>query len=256
MDKESEHLKSLNTAALVVTCRRYVHRAAFSSLLWGTLSCGIAWLALGWNLHAILSTIVGLFLIAEGITIFIVQRKVIAMLFETFTLLALGIYDLVLFAIGLHGGEFAGTALFFGLGMTFGAIVDYSGYQTYKKASADADPQLIQSVQREIEDLVKAKLQDSPDIVELKIERRLKPLESWRIGFRDGRVLTVHFSRDSFRWHAQEAFFLPRKDVRAEFPVEYRLEKHPRANVRLGEVHLEKASLDPSMYERLQRLAP
>lgn len=216
----------------------------------------MAWLAPGWNLGDTLITIVGLFLILEGIALFFVQRKVIAMLIETLTLLALGVYDLTIFAIGLHSGEFGGRALVFGLAITLGAIADYSGYQTYKRASAAADPRLIESVQREIEDLIKAKPQESPDIVEMKIERRLKQLESWRIGFRDGHVLSVHFSRDSFRWHAHGAFFLPRKEVKVEFPVENRLEKHPKANVRLGEVHLEKASLDPSMYERLQRLAP
>jgi len=145
-----------------------------------------------------------------------------------------------------------GRTLYWAIGQALGAYVTWKTYSTYKMLQEKSDPLTVQQVREYIDELKKAKPEQSVDIVEFEVNAgfvqgtkryRLKPI--------DDLYLAAGYKAQLGSLQLEEVNFVPRSEVMLTLEGEKWMSKKVKAILQLGPLKLDKVSITPDMASRI-----
>lgn len=259
MANDPERLKRLELAASFCMFDGRLRSSGNSSVVWGILNVliGGGILAAHNNWGAV-SLALGLALIVAGAYERSVRDpKVIIVSAATLALLAVWHFVLIgLAAMGKAELALGGRTLFWGVAQAWGAYTTWKTYSTYKTLREHSDPQTVEQLRGYIDELKKAKPEQSVDLVEFEADAgfvqgkkryRLKPV--------DDLYMTARYKAQLGSLQLEEVGFVPRSQVTVAPEGEKWMSKKIKASVQLGPVKLDKVSITPEMAARLNPAA-
>jgi hypothetical protein len=259
MSADPERIRRLGMAAAFCMFDRKLRSSGNGSIIWGLLSLAIGGFAVAaHNNWGIVSVILGLALIVEGVYERSVRDpKVIIVSAATLGTLALWHFALIgLAAMGKAELALGGRTLFWAIAQAGGAFATWKTYSTYKELRDGTDPLVVEQVRGNIEELNKAKPDQSLDVVEFDVNAgfvqgtkrfRLKPIEDL--------YMVADYKVQLGRMHLQEVTFIPRNEVTLSPEGSKWMSKKIRASVQLGPVTLKKVSITSDMAARINPAA-
>jgi hypothetical protein len=230
-----------------------------SSIVWGLLNLfiGGAVVAANNNLGAV-SVLLGLALIVAGVYERKVRDpKVIIVCAATLAGLALWNFALIgLAAMGKVHLALGGKTLYWAIAQAWGSYATWNTYSTYKMLLEKSDPLIVQQVREYVDELNKAKPEQSVDMVQFDVNSgfvqgtkryRLKPIEDL--------YLAARYKAQFGSLQLEEVNFVPRNEVTLTPAGEKWMSKKIKASVQLGSLKLDKVIITPDMASRINPAA-
>jgi hypothetical protein len=230
-----------------------------ASIVWGALNLliGGALIAANDNWGAV-GLLLGLALIAAGVYERTVRDpKVIIISAATLAVLAVWNFALIgLAAMGKAHLAVGGRTLFWAIAQAGGAYATWKTYSTYKMLLEKSDPLTVQQVRGYLDELKKAKPEQSVDLVQFEVNAgfvqgtkryRLKPMEDL--------YLVARYKMQLGSSKLEEIDFVLRNQVTLTPEGEKWMSKKIKASVQLGPLKLEKVTITPDMAARIDPAA-
>lgn len=259
MSYDSERIKKLALAAAFCLFDRKLRSSGNSSIIWGLLNLAIGGLA--FSLHnnwGAVSVILGIALVAAGIYERSVRDPKVIIV-SAATLGALALWNLCLIGIAAMGkGELAlgGRTVYWAIAQAWGAFATWKTYSVYKGLRDGSDPLVVEQVRGNIEELNKAKPEQSPDLIEFDVDAGfVQGTKRFRLKPMDDLYLVADYKVQLRQMHLQEVSFVSRNEVTLTPEGGKRMSKKMRASVQLGPVLLKKVSITSNMAARINPAA-
>ena len=175
------------------------------------------------------------------------------------TIAVLALWDFALIGLAAMGKVhllIGGRTLFWAIAQASGAFETWKMYSTYKMLQQRSDPLVVQQVSAYIEELNRAKPDQSVDLIQFDASvgfvqgnrrYRLKPIEDL--------YLVVRYRTQLGSWRLEEVNFVPRSQVTHTSEGEKWMSKKMKASVQLGMLKLEKVTITPDMAARMDPTA-
>ena len=259
MASDPERVKRLALAGSFCLFDKKLRSSGNSSIVWGVLNMLIGAGILGSDDYwGAVSLLLGLALIAAGIYERQVRDpKVIFISAATLAGLALWNFALIgLAAIGKAQLALGGRTLFWAIAQAAGAYATWKTYSTYKMLREQSDPLTVEQVRGYIDELKKAKPEQSVDLIEFEANAgfvegrkryRLKPIEDL--------YLVARYKAQFRSFQLEEVDFVARNEVTLPPEGEKWMSKKINASVQLGPVKLQKVRITPEMAGRINPAA-
>ena len=226
-----------------------------SSIVWGALNLLIGAAALaGHNVWGAVSLLLGLALVVAGVY----ERKVRdpkVIIISAATLAGLALWDLMLVGLAAMGKvhlALGGRTLFWAIAQAYGAYATWRTYSTYKMLQEKSDPLTVGQVREYIDELKKAKPEQSVDLVQFDVnsgfvqgtkQYRLKPVEDL--------YLAARYKPQFGSLQLEEIGFVPRNEVMLTLGQEKWMSKKIKATIQLGPLRLDRVTITPEMASRI-----
>jgi hypothetical protein len=257
MTSDPERLKRLGLAASFCLFDKKLRSSGNASIVWGAVNLVIGGAIVAGNNHwGIVSLLLGSALIATGVyertprhprVVMISAAMLAGLALWTFTLIALVARG----EIGsVHGG---GTKIWaLALAQALGAFGTWITYSEYKMVSEQSDPLTVEQVRGYVDELKKAKSEESVDLVEFDanagfskgtMRYRLKPMEEL--------FLVARYKAQLGSLQLEEIGFVPRSEVTLTPEGEQWMGKKIKAIVQLGPLKLDKVTITSDMGARI-----
>jgi hypothetical protein len=259
MGSDPQRLERLTLAGSFCLFDKKLRSSGNSSIVWGVLNMliGGAVVAANSKLGAV-SLFLGFSLIVAGVYERRVRDpKVIIISAATLAGLALWNFTLIgLAAMGHADLALGGRTLFWGIAQAWGAYTTWNTYSTYKMLMEKSDPLTVQQVREYIDELKKAKPEQSVDLVQFDINAgfvagtkryRLKPIEDL--------YLAARYKSQFGSLQLEEVSFVPRSEVMLTMEGEKWMSKKIKAAVQLDPLKLDKVIITPDMASRISPAA-
>jgi hypothetical protein len=259
MAMDAERLKRLSLAAQFCLFDKKLSSSGTSSIVWGALNVLIGTAILVANdTWGAVSLCLGVALIAAGIY----EKKVRdpkVIIISAATLIGLALWNFALIglaAIGKAELALGSRTLYWGIAQAWGAYSTWKTYSTYKMLRETSDPLTVDQVRGYVEELQKAKPEQTMDVVEFEANAgfvegqkcyRLKPFDDLYIAAQYKAVLRS--------LKLEQLIFVPRTEVSLTQEGEKWMSKKMKATVQLGSLKLEKVSITPEMAARINPTA-
>jgi hypothetical protein len=256
---DPQHVERLSVAGAFCLFDKKLRSSGNSSIVWGLLNLLIGGAALAARSRwGAVSLLLGLGLVAAGIYERRVRdSKVIIMSAATLAGLALWNFTLIgLAASGKVHLALGGKTLYWAIAQAWGAYATWSTYSTYKALQEKADPLNVQQVREYIDELGKAKPEQSVDLVEFETNAgfvegtkryRLKPIEDL--------YLAARYRSQFGSLRLEDVSFIPRSEVTLNPVGEKWMSKKMKASVQLGPLKLDRVTITPEMMSRISPTA-
>ena len=175
------------------------------------------------------------------------------------TLAGLALWNFALIGLAAMGKvelALGGRTLFWAIAQAWGAYLTWKTYSTYKMLREKSDPMTVQEVSGYIDELKKAKPEQSLDLIEFEANAgfvqgtkryRLKPIEDL--------YLAARYKAQLGSLQLEEVTFVPRGEVTLTPEGEKWMSKKIKASVQLGPLKLDKVSITPDMATRINPAA-
>jgi hypothetical protein len=230
-----------------------------ASIVWGLLNLliGGALVAASDNWGAV-NLFLGLALVTAGVYERTVRDPKVIIV-SAATLAALALWDFALIGLAAMGKVrllAGGRTLFWALAQAWGAYATWKTYSTYKMLQETSDPITVQRVRGYVDELNKAKPEQSVDLVQFDANAgfvqgskryRLKPIEDL--------YLVARYKTQLGSSRLEELSFVRRNQVTLTMEGEKWMSKKIRASVQLGPLKLEKVIITPDMAARIDPTA-
>lgn len=250
-----EDLDRLQTAALLCTFDRDLRKSAYSSIAWGTLSLavGLFFLFEGSRAHWV-SLVLGGALCLEGFYELRVRDPHVIKV-AAYTLGALALWNLGLFAAGIYLGLKLGGHPIVGVMQAVGAWNTYKSFGYYEYLFHGADRETVEQVKQTLKQLMETDPQAMPDVVIFDAKASWGNVEHWRVLFINDLALFAQQGR-LFRKtkNVEVALWVYRKDIELEVKGEKWMSSKQKASVKVNDWKLEKAEFQPDMLQRMEGL--
>jgi hypothetical protein len=255
MASDPQRLERLTLAGSFCLFDKKLGSSGNSSIVWGLLNLLIGGVVVAANdSWGAVSLLLGLALVAAGVYEKQVRDpKVIIISAVTLAGLALWNFALIgLAAMGKVEPALGGRTLFWAIAQAWGAYATWKTYSTYKILREKSDPLTVQQVRGYIDELKKAKPEQSLDLIEFEVNAgfvqgtkryRLKPIEDL--------YLAARYKAQLGSLQLEEVNFVPRGEVTLTPGGEKWMSKKIKASVQLGPLKLEKVSITPDMATRI-----
>jgi hypothetical protein len=255
MASDSQRIQQLTWAGTFCLFDSKLRSSGNSSILWGVLNLliGTAAISAHSNWGAV-SFILGLALVAAGVY----ERKVRdpqVILISAATLAGLALWNFALIALASMGKlhlALGGRTLYWAIAQAWGAYATWKTYSTYKVLMEKSDPLTVQQVRESVNELKKAKPDQSVDLVQFEMNAgfvagtkcyRLKPVEDL--------YLVARYKSQLRSLQLEELSFVPRNEVTLTTDGEKWMSKKIKASVQLGPLKLDKVTITPEMASRI-----
>ena len=252
---DPKRVEHLTTAGSFCMFDQKLRASGNGSIVWGILNLLIGGaLVTAHGPWGFVSVFLGLTLIAAGIY----ERKVRdpkVIIVSAATLAILALWDFVLIGLAAMGEVHliaGGRTLFWGIAQAWGAYQTWKTYSTYKMLQEQSDPITVQQVRGYVEELNKAKPEQSIDLVQFDANAgfvqgnkryRLKPIEDL--------YLVVRYKTQLGSSRLEEVSFVPRNQVTLTQEGEKWMSKKIKASVQLGPSRLGGITITPDMAARI-----
>jgi len=259
MSSDPERITRLGLAGAFCLFDRKLRSSGNSSIIWGVLNLAIGGFAVAaHNNWGAVSLILGLALVAAGIYERSVRDpKVIVVSAATLAMLALWDFFLIgLAAMGKGELSLGGRTLYWAIAQAWGAFATWKTYSIYKGLLDGSDPLIVEQVRRNIEELHKAKPEQSLDLVEFDVNAGfVQGTKRFRLKPMDDLYLVAEYKVQLGRMYLQEVSFVPRGELALTPEGSKLMSKKIRASVQLGPVTLKKVSITSDMAARINPAA-
>ena len=259
MASDPQRVEQLAVAGSFCLFDKKLSASGNSSIVWGVLNLliGGAILAASNSLGAV-SLLLGLALVAAGVY----EKRVRApkvIIISAATLAGLALWNFALIALAAMGKvhlALGGRTLFWAIAQAYGAYVTWNTYSTYKMLLEKSDPLTVQQVRGYIDELKKAKPEQSVDLVQFDVNSgfvqgtkhyRLKPIEDL--------YLAARYKSQLGSLQLEEVGFVPRSEVMLTLEGEKWMSKRIKATIQLGPLRLDKVVITPEMALRISPTA-
>jgi len=225
------------------------------SIVWGLLNLLIGGGLIAANdIWGAVSLLLGLGLIVAGVY----ERKVRdpkVIIISAATLAVLALWEFALIGLAAMGKVhllIGGRTLFWAIAQAWGAVATWKTYSTYKMLQEKSDPLIVQQVRGYVDELNKAKPEQSVDLVQFDANAgfvqgnkryRLKPV--------DDLYLVARYKTQLGSSRLEEVNFIPRNQVMLTPEGEKWMSKKIKASVQLGPLRLDKVTMTPDMAARI-----
>ena len=259
MATDPARLERMRLAASYCLFDNKLRSSGNSSIVWGVLNAVIGGFILaGDDRWGAVSLLLGLGLIAAGIYEKKVRDpKVIVISAATLGILALWNFALIAgAAMGQVQLALGGRTFYWAIAQGWGAYATWKTYSTYKMLHEQCDPLTVGQVRGYIDELRKAKPDQSLDLIEFEVSDgfvqgtkryRLKPVEDF--------YLTARYKSQLGSLNLEEVNFVGRTEVSITPEGEKWMSKKIKAAVQLGPLHLPKVIITPEMAARINPAA-
>jgi hypothetical protein len=230
-----------------------------SSIVWGVLNALIGtFILVGDGIWGAVSLLLGLALIAGGIYEKKVRDPKVIMI-SAGTLGGLALWNFALIGLAAMGKvelALGGRTLYWAIAQAWGAYSTWKTYSTYKMLRETTDPLTVDQIRGYIEELQKAKPEQTLDVVEFEANAgfvegrkcyRLKPFDDLYIAAQYKAVLRS--------LKPEKLIFVARNEVSVVPEGEKWMSKKMKATVQLGALKLEKVIIAPEMVSRINPTA-
>ena len=206
------------------------------------------------NVWGAVSLVLGLALVVAGVY----ERKVRdpkVIIISAATLAGLALWDLMLVGLAAMGKvhlALGGRTLFWAIAQAYGAYATWRTYSTYKMLQEKSDPLTVGQVREYIDELKKAKPEQSVDLVQFDVnsgfvqgtkQYRLKPVEDL--------YLAARYKPQFGSLQLEEIGFVPRNEVMLTLGQEKWMSKKIKATIQLGPLRLDRVTITPEMASRI-----
>ena len=259
MASDQERINRLSVAAAFCFFDQKLSSSGNASIVWGVLNALIGVLILSAdNKWGYVSLLAGLAMIAAGTYEKKVRDpQVIIISAATLGGLALWEFALVgLAAVGRVHLALGGRTIYWGVAQAWGSYSTWKTYQTYRVLRETSDPATVEQVRGYIDELKKAKPDESLDLIEFEMNAgfvegrrvyRLKPTEDL--------YLIAQYKAQFRSLRLQQVSFISRNEVLLTPQGEKWMSKKIKATVQLGSLTLQKVSITPEMAMRINPAA-
>jgi hypothetical protein len=259
MPSDPQRIEQLTVAGSFCLFDKKLRSSGNSSIVWGVLNLLIGGAVLAANnIWGAVSVLLGLSLIAAGVYERRVRDpKVIIISAATLAGLALWNFTLIgLAAMGKVHLALGGRTFYWAIAQAWGAYVTWKTYSTYETLLEKSDPLTVQQVREYIDELNKAKPEQSVDLVQFEVNAgfvqgtkryRLKPVENL--------YLAARYKSQFGSLQLEEVGFVPRNEVTLTPEGEKWMSKKMKASVQLGPLKLDKVIISPDMASRINPAA-
>jgi len=259
MTSDPARVERLTCAAAFCMFDTKLRSSGNASIVWGLLNVliGVANLAANHRWGTV-SVVLGLALIMAGLyERSLRDPKVI--LISAATLAGLGLWDLALVVFAaMDKGKLVlgGRTIFWAIAQLWGAFTTWKTYSTYTMLHEKSDSLIVQQVREYIDELKKAKPDQSIDLIEFEVNAgfvegrkryRMKPIEDL--------YLVARYKAQLGSLQLEEVDFVPRAQVTLTPEGEKWMSKKINASVQMGPLSLSKVSVTPEMAARLNPAA-
>jgi hypothetical protein len=241
------HFDKLRIAAMYLTQKNALRRAAWSSVGWGLLVLLLALIPFmngSAGLWTCLHLTIGLILLVEGVWIFRTSNPE-ALLAESAVLLLLGLWNTVGLYFELRMGlkpVLGGRVFIAGILQLISAYSVYKAYPTWKTVFPLAEPLYIDELDHLASPIWKASIEERTDLIAFQAENK-----DWKIEFLPDYAVVVTDKGKTFE-------LAGRSELVMEQVGETMLSKKVKLKVVLGDKKL-KCELKPEYFERYQQWA-
>jgi hypothetical protein len=255
MASDPQRVEQLTLAGSFCLFDKKLRSSGNSSIVWGLLNLLIGGAVLAANnIWGTVSVLLGLALIAAGVY----ERKVRdpkVIIISAATLAGLALWNFTLIGLAAMGKMqlvLGGRTLFWAIAQAWGAYVTWKTYSTYETLLKKSDPLTVQQVREYIDELNKAKPEQSVDMVQFDVNSgfvggtkryRLKPIEDL--------YLAARYKAQLGSLRLEEVNFVPRNEVTLTPEGEKWMSKKLKAIVQLGPLKLDKVIITPDMASRI-----
>jgi hypothetical protein len=259
MASDPQRLERLTLAGSFCLFDRRLRSSGNSSIVWGLLNLLIgAAVAATNNIWGAVSVVLGLGLIAAGVY----ERKVRdpkVIVISAATLAGLALWNFTLIGLAAMGKvqlALGGRTFYWAIAQAWGAYATWKTYSVYKTLREKSDPLTVQQVREHIDDLNKAKPEQSVDLIQFEVNAgfvqgtkryRLKPIEDL--------YLVARYRTQFGSSNLEEVSFVPRSEVTIAPEGEKWMSKKIKASVQLGALKLDKVTITPDMASRISPTA-
>jgi hypothetical protein len=256
---DPQRLEQLTLAGSFCLFDKNLRSSGKSSIVWGVLNLLLGVVIV--NAHSnwgIVSLLLGLALIVVGVY----ERKVRdpkVIIISAATLAGLALWNFTLIGLAAMGKmhlALGGKTVYWAIAQAWGAYATWSTYSTYKMLQEKSDPPTVQQVREYIDELNKAKPEQSLDMVQFDVNAgfvqgtrryRLKPIEDL--------YLAARYKTQLGSSQLEEVSFVPRNAVTLTLEGEKWMSKKIKASVQLGPLKLDKVTITPDMASRINPTA-
>jgi hypothetical protein len=255
MASNPQRLEQLTLAGSFCLFDNKLRSSGKGSIIWGSLNLllGIVLVAAN-DKWGIVSLLLGLALIVAGVY----ERKVRdpkVIIISAATLAVLALWNFALIGMAVLGKThlpLGGRTFIWAIAQAWGAYATFKTYSTYKMLHEKSDPLTVQWVRQYIEELKKAKPEQSVDLVQFDASAgfvagtkryRLKPIEDL--------YLVARYKSQLGSLQLEEVNFVPRSEVMFVPEGEKWMSKKMKASVQLGSLKLDKVTITPEMASRI-----
>lgn len=255
MTSDPQRIKRLEVASAFCLFDRKLRSSGNGSIVWGVLNLAIGGgLLAGNDKWGTISLVLGLALVAAGVYERTVRDPKVIIL-SAFTLAGLAVWNFAMIGLAAMGRvelALGGRTFFWAIAQAWGAVATWKTYSVYKTLREESDPLTVQQVRGVIDELKKAKPEQSVDLVEFDVNAgfvqgtkryRLKPVEDL--------YLIARHKAQLGSLQLEEVNFVPRNEVSLTAEGEKWMSKKIKASVQLGASRLEKVSITPEMAARI-----
>jgi hypothetical protein len=259
MQSDPQRVERLGVAGSFCLFDKKLRASGNSSIVWGLLNLffGAAMLAAN-NKWGAVSLLLGLALMVAGVYERTMRDPKVIIL-SAATLAGLALLDFTLVALAAMDKEelaLGGRTIFWGMAQAWGAYATWKTYSTYKMLRETSDPVTVEQVRGYIDELNKAKPEQSVDLVEFEanagfvqgnMRYRLKPIEDL--------YLVARYKKQLGSSKLEEVNFIPRAEVTLTPEGGKWMSKKIKASVQLGPLKLDQVIIRPEMAERINPAA-
>ncbi|SRR5258708_34537649 len=256
---DPQRLEQLTIAGSFCLFDKKLRSSGNASIVWGVLNLfiGVAIVAAN-DIWGAVSLLLGVALIAAGVY----ERKVRdpkVIIISAATLAGLAVWNFALIGLAAMGKVqllLGGRTLFWAIAQAWGAYETWKTYSTYKTLQEKSDPTVVQQVHGYIDELAKAKPEQSVDLVQFEANAgfvqgnkryRLKPMEDL--------YLVARYKAQFGSKQLEEITFVPRDQVTLTPEGEKWMSKKMKATLKLGPLTLDKVIITPDMAARIDPTA-
>jgi hypothetical protein len=259
MSSDPERIKRLAMAGAFCMFDKKLRASGNGSIIWGVLSLAIGGFAVAaHNNWGAVSVILGLALVVEGMYERSVRDPKVIIV-SAATLAALALWHFALIGLAAMGkGELAlgGRTLYWAIAQAAGAYATWKTYSAYKDLRDGTDPLVVEQVRGNIEELNKARPDESLDLIEFDINAGfVQGTKRFRLKPMDDLYLVADYKVQLGRMYLQEVSFVPRSEVTLTPEGGKWMSKKIRASVQLGPITLKKVSITSDMAARINPAA-
>jgi hypothetical protein len=255
MASDPQRVEQLTLAGSFCLFDKKLRSSGNASMVWGVLNLliGVAVVAAN-DSWGVVSLFLGLALVAAGVY----ERKVRdpkVIIISAATLAGLALWNFTLIGLAAMGKVellLGGRTLFWAIAQAWGAYATWKTYSTYKMLQEKSDPLTVQQVRGYVDELNKAKPEQSVDLVQFEANTgfvqgnkryRLKPIEDL--------YLVARYKTQLGSSQLEEVSFVRRDQVTLTPEGEKWMSKKIKASVQLGPLKLDKVTITPDMAARI-----
>jgi len=255
MASDPQRVEQLSLAGSFCLFDKKLRSSGNASIIWGVLNLliGASLFAAKDNWGAV-SLILGLALVVAGLYERTVRDpKVIILSAATLAVLAIWNFTLIgLAAMGKVHLLAGGRTLFWAIAQAAGAYATWKTYSTYKMLQEKSDPLTVQQVRGYVDELKKAKPEQSVDLVQFDVNAGfLQGTKRYRIKPIEDLYLVARYKTQLGSSQLEEVSFVRRDQVTLTPEGEKWMSKKIKASLQLGPLKLDKVTITPDMAARI-----